>query len=146
MVSYDYKYTVTALGYIQDIIKRMASNSVLLKGWALSLTAIVIALIPKLDAANSTQTYSIVWFTGLSSMVIIAFSMLDAYYLMQERIFRNEYNRKVSEIEDEEVRGSLTIISLKMVNASYKSSYTSISILPYYLIMVAALFLGMAII
>lgn len=23
----DYKYTVTALGYIQDIIKRMASNS-----------------------------------------------------------------------------------------------------------------------
>lgn len=44
---------ISSLGYIQDIIKRMASNSFFIKGWALSISAVIIALIPKLDEIES---------------------------------------------------------------------------------------------
>ncbi|KAB7670872.1 hypothetical protein [Plesiomonas shigelloides] len=120
----------------------MASNSVLLKGWALSLSAIVVALIPKFDATNSTQPFSIAWVTGLSIIIIAVFSVLDAYYLQQERKFRNEYNRKVRSIDNEDVKNALTIMSLKDCDDTFKSSYFSISIVPYYFSMVVSLLLG----
>lgn len=142
MEQIDYKYTVSALGYIQDIIKRMASNSMFIKGWALSLSAIVVALIPKLGSVDAVSLSSKVWVSGLSVAIIIIFSLLDAYYLQQERIFRNEYNRKVNDISDEEVKNSLKIISLREVKTCFCSVYFTKSIIPYYLVMIACLVAG----
>lgn len=142
MEQIDYKYTVSALGYIQDIIKRMASNSMFIKGWALSLSAIVVALIPKLGSVDAVSLHSKVWVSGLSVAIIIIFSFLDAYYLQQERIFRNEYNRKVNDISDEEVKKSLKIISLREVKTCFCSVYFTISIIPYYFVMILCLVAG----
>lgn len=77
------------LEFIQGIITRMANNSFMLKGWAVTLVAGIFALSSK----DSDQLYSII-----SIIPVIAFWGLDSYYLLQERLYRSLYN-KVKDIE-----------------------------------------------
>jgi len=118
---------VTGLGYIQDIIKRMAANTLLIKGWSMSLTGVMIA-ISKKDASNDYMVE--LWLSILIFNVL--FSILDAYYLSKERSFRNEYNRKVESIKDSELRNNLTIKSNNIKNESLLSSYLSVSVIGFY--------------
>ena len=68
---------------IQACITRMASNSFLLKGWAISIIAVILALADKaVDPAL------------LSSLVLIpliSFWYLDAFFLRTERMYRKMY-------------------------------------------------------
>ncbi|MDN4629714.1 MULTISPECIES: hypothetical protein [Erwiniaceae] len=118
---------IAALGYLQEIIKRMAANSLFLKGWSMSLTGVILA-VSKKESGNDylTQLWLLIIFLN------ILFSILDAYYLKQERLFRNEYNNKVSGISDLNVKQNLTIISTENVNANMLNAYISISVLPFY--------------
>lgn len=77
------KIYIEEIKVIQDIIKRMANNSFLLKGWAVTVVVITIAL--KLDVKNNTQPW-------LAIIPLIAFWYLDAYYLQQEKLFRELHN------------------------------------------------------
>ncbi len=72
------------LQMLQATISRMAGNSFLLKGWSVVLLSALFAL------ATGLQTRSLVW---LAYFPLIAFWGLDAYFLRQERLFRNLYNR-----------------------------------------------------
>lgn len=74
---------VKHLEMIQGIISRMAGNSFLLKGWAVTLTAALLALYTR----NINQ--SIMW---LLPAPLIIFWSLDAYYLSQEKCYRDLYN------------------------------------------------------
>lgn len=74
---------VKHLEFIQNVINRMANNSFLLKGWTVTLVAALFAL-----AAQNTNP----WFGVLAFLPTIAFWILDAYYLRQERLFRELYN------------------------------------------------------
>lgn len=80
------------LEMIQGIINRMASNSFALKGWAVTLVAGVFVLSSK----DADKMYFLVAY-----IPIIVFWCLDAYYLLQERLFRSLYGRtrKLSESE-----------------------------------------------
>jgi hypothetical protein len=71
------------LEFIQNIITRMANNSFLLKGWTVTLVAALFAL----AAQNANLD-----FVYLAFFPIVAFWVLDAYYLRQERLFRSLYN------------------------------------------------------
>jgi hypothetical protein len=71
---------IKELTLIQDIIKRMASNSFLVKGWAITL--IVATLLFK-----GSRIQILIAFIPL-----IAFWILDAYYLRQERLYRKLYD------------------------------------------------------
>jgi hypothetical protein len=71
------------LEFIQNVIARMANNSFLLKGWAVTLVAAFFAL-----AAQNTNLNFVV----LGFFPVIAFWILDAYYLRQERLFRLLFN------------------------------------------------------
>jgi hypothetical protein len=68
---------------IQACITRMASNSFLLKGWAVSIIAVILALADKaLDPVL------------LSAVVLIplfSFWYLDAFFLRAERMYRKMY-------------------------------------------------------
>ena len=64
---------------IQDIIKRMAFNSFMIKGWALTL--VVVALLLK-----GTEHH--VW---IAFIPLLVFWFLDAYFLWQERMYRKLY-------------------------------------------------------
>lgn len=65
---------------IQDVIKRMASNSFSVKTW--TITLIVATLLLK-----GTNNHIFIAFIPL-----IAFWFLDSYYLKQERLFREVHN------------------------------------------------------
>src|SRR5689334_17857397 len=82
------------LEFLQLVIIRMAANSFLLKGWTVTLVAALFALAAK----DSNKKYIVVAY-----FPVLVFWLLDAYFLSQERLFRNLYeavrNKKESEID-----------------------------------------------
>lgn len=68
------------LEFIQGIIARLAGNSFFLKGWSVTLVAAIIAL-----AARDSSAY----FVLIAILPALAFWGLDAFYVGQERLFRN---------------------------------------------------------
>ena len=87
------------LELIEDIVSRMASNSFMLKGWAVTLVAGIFALATK----DADKLYFIVAY-----IPIIIFWGLDAYYLRQERLYRSLYDR-VRLINEENIDFSLKL-------------------------------------
>jgi hypothetical protein len=81
---------VKHLEFIQSAINRMAHNSFLLKGWAITLTGGLLALTFK--EINRRYLY-------ISLVVLAMFWLLDSYYLSRERRFIGLYDsvRKRSE-------------------------------------------------
>ena len=77
-------YMLKEIELIQDIIKRMASNSFLLKGWTVTLVVASLLLRgPRYQA----------WIAFIPLMM---FWFLDAYFLWQERMYRELYDWVVS--------------------------------------------------
>lgn len=72
------------LELVQGIISRMANNSFLIKGWSVTVAAALFALAAKDSDAR---------FALLAILPIFAFWYLDAYYLRQERLFRQLYEK-----------------------------------------------------
>ena len=73
------------LEIIQGVINRLGHDSFLLKGWSMTLLAIIVIFIAK----NEIQ-YT--WFVLLLLIPIIGFWFLDGYFVRQERLFREAYN------------------------------------------------------
>lgn len=71
------------LEMIQGIINRMAGNSFMLKGWAVTLVAGIFALASK----DADKMYFLVAY-----IPILVFWGLDGFYLCQERLYRLLYD------------------------------------------------------
>lgn len=71
------------LDYIQNTINRMSHNSFLIKGWTITFISLLFIL------AVKDSNY---WFLILSLLPLICFWGLDAYYLRQEKLFRELYD------------------------------------------------------
>ena len=85
------EYMFKEIDLIQDIIKRMAFNSFMIKGWAITL--VVVALLLK-------GTEYQVW---IAFIPLLVFWFLDAYFLLQERMYRKLYGWVVNNrLETEE--------------------------------------------
>ncbi|EDT75428.1 hypothetical protein [Clostridium butyricum] len=112
------------LEMIQAIIKRMASNSFLLKGWTITLVSAIFAL----SAKDSNQKFFIVTY-----IPIIVFWILDAYYLQQERKYRSLYD-KVRNLTEKEIDFSMKVSNELFVGKSnYFRCLFSISECIFYL-------------
>ena len=74
------EYMLKEIEIIQDIIKRMASNSFIMKGWAITLVVVTLLL--------QGSKYQ-VW---IAFIPLIVFWFLDAYFLWQERMYRKLYD------------------------------------------------------
>lgn len=85
------------LELVQSVINRMGNNSFMLKGWAVTLVAGIFALAGK----DTNKLYFLVAY-----IPTICFWMLDAYYLLQERLYRSLYD-KVRMIKNEDIDFSL---------------------------------------
>jgi len=72
---------------IQGIINRMANNSFLLKGWLVSLIAIIIALTKDSIIADES-----IYFGIILLLLVTAFWYLDAFFLHKERCYRKLYD------------------------------------------------------
>lgn len=85
------------LEMIQGVVNRLSHNSFLLKGWSVVLISALFAL-----AASSNKIY----FIYLAYFPLVAFWVLDAYFLWQERLFRALYDY-VREMNKEDVDFSM---------------------------------------
>lgn len=80
------------MDYIQNTISRMASNSFLLKGWAVTLVSGIFVLASK----DTEKMYFL-----LAYVPAVLFWLLDSYYLLQERLYRALYNKVKDSAEDD---------------------------------------------
>lgn len=81
------------LEMIENVIQRMATNSFQLKGWALTL----VALIGSLAGTGKDKRFIV-----LAFIPIIAFWFLDSYYLQLERKYKALY-KNVAVLEENKV-------------------------------------------
>ena len=79
------------LEFIQNVITRMNSNSFMIKGWCVTLVAALFAL----GAKDSNVNFAIIAY-----IVIPTFWVLDGFFIIREKHFRNLYNQV--RLKDEE--------------------------------------------
>ena len=72
---------------IQGCISRMAQNSFIIKGWAITLVAVALALLP--------ETFDAKLLCGVSVVVTACFWYLDAFYLNMYCYDLNPHNKKM---------------------------------------------------
>ena len=113
------------LEMIQSVITRMASNSFALKGWAVTLVAGLFALSGK----DANQFYYLVTY-----IPIVVFWYLDAYYLCQERMYRNLYE-KVRKLDEDKIDFSMNAAAKEFQTdkTTVSNCFLSKTILGFYL-------------
>jgi hypothetical protein len=73
-------YELEVIGTIQHIINRIATNSFIIKGWAVAVLGILLLL-------NSTRYQALI-----AVFALLVFWYLDAYFLRQKKMYRALYN------------------------------------------------------
>ena len=76
---------VKHLEMIQGVVNRLGHDSFLVKGWSMTLLAAAMIFIARNEISSE---YLILLF----ALPVIAFWILDGYFLWQERLFRHIYN------------------------------------------------------
>ena len=98
------------LKMIESIIERMAKNSFQLKGWTMTLVALVGAL----SATGADKRFII-----LAFIPIIVFWLLDSFYLQLERQYRALY-RETTEKNEKDTNFNLNARLVKYTNDEAK--------------------------
>lgn len=124
------------LEIIQSVISRMANNSFLLKGWAVTLVSALIALGAK-DTDNR--------FILVAYLPVIMFWILDGYFLQQERLFRNLYE-KVRKIDETSIDFSMNTAPFLKETSPWLEVMFSQTLLLYYGVMIGVIFLVMVVV
>jgi hypothetical protein len=76
---------IAHLEFIQQVIKRMSTNSFLIKGWSVALVSAILAV----AATNKDLEPLLVLIAYFPASVLW---ILDGYYLYQERLFKKLYD------------------------------------------------------
>lgn len=79
------------LEFVLGVINRMANNSFLLKGWCITLVAAIFVL----SAKDANCMFMVIAFIS-----IMAFWILDSFYLYQERLYRFLYDEVATKSEN----------------------------------------------
>ena len=113
------------LEMIQGVINRMASNSFMLKGWAVTLVAGIFALAGR----DTDKMYFLVAY-----IPVIVFWGLDSYYLLQERLYRTLYD-KVRQLSENQIDFSMKVSANEHKSAknSFSNCIISVTELWFYL-------------
>jgi hypothetical protein len=114
------------LKLIQGVITRMAGNSFLLKGWTVTLVAGLTAL------AKADSDRRIAWIAcGAAAL----FAVLDAFYLAQERSYRELY---ADAVKSDSTVPAWSLAITKPGPGKVLGALFSWTILPLYLVAAAA--------
>ncbi|MBZ2123583.1 hypothetical protein [Streptococcus gordonii] len=92
---------------IQSTISRMAQNSFIVKGWAVTILIGLFVFLQK----NESKSNLFIYVTP-----ILFFWVLDSYYLWQERLFRKLYNKIIDNLTSES--------DLSMDTSTFKENYS----------------------
>lgn len=117
------------LEFIQAIVNRMSVNSFLLKGWSVTLVAALFVL-----AAKDTRKEYII----IAYFPVLMFWVIDAYFLSQERLFRDLYD-DVRIREADRVDFSMNTAPFRSWRNSWAACFLSFSLLFFYLSMASVM-------
>lgn len=127
------KIKIAHLNMLQGVISRMATGSFTIKGY-------VVALLVALLIAFSRESVD----KGFSIIIYFPFllSLLDIYYLRQERVYREVYNRSAKSKESD-CNFSMGPSKDDLSSISYWGCSTSVAIWPFYglLVLLVTVFL-----
>jgi len=119
---------VKHLEFVQAVIARLANDSFLMKGWALTVAGIILGF-----AAENRS-----WRTAAAALLPVgAFWGLDAYFLRQERLFRRLYDAVRRADPGIEPFSMDTRSFLAAVDSWWRTLW-SMTLLPYYGVVVLA--------
>ena len=124
-------YLFKEIDVVQSIINRMGHNSFLIKGWTITLVVIVLVF-------RNTLEY-----TYLAAIPFVAFWFLDAYYLRQERLYRELYKWLVA--NRLKTNEHLLSMDTSRFDVSFRRVFFSITLLLFY-VFVVSLMLASAVI
>lgn len=99
------------LQMIQDIVKRMANNSFLIKGWSVLLVSAILAVAIKDDQLK---------FLSVAFFPALILWGLDGYFLRQERLFRALYNQ-VATTKENEIDFSMNVMAVTDIDEKVPS-------------------------
>ncbi len=116
------KNKISHLEFVQKVINRLANNSFLIKGWCVTLVAALATL-----SSGSKDQYLIIAY-----LPVIIFCFLDTYYLWQERLFR-EYYEKIRTKKESDIDFSMIITKEILDQTDYFETFFSKAIIPLYL-------------
>lgn len=111
-------YLFKEIDIVQSIINRMGYNSFLIKGWTITLVVIVLVFRNTLE-----QTY-------LASIPLVAFWFLDAYYLRQERLYRDLYKWLVA--NRLKTKEHLLSMDTSRFDVSFRRVFFSLTLMLFY--------------
>lgn len=127
------KSKLAHLQMLQAIVTRMSTNSFFLKGWTVTLVAALFAL-----AAVKTNPY----FVYLAYFPLLAFWILDGFFLWQERLFRARYDQ-VRKTAEEDVDFSMDTSSVRLEVGSWREACVSKTLLIFYGAILGSIFVVM---
>lgn len=111
------------LKLIEGIIERMASNSLRLKEWFITITSALVGI---------CLTKSKPQLLLVAGVALLAFWVLDAYYLQQERNFRSLYEAIVGDEEQKIPTFSLNVGILQIKQSYFKVLFLSWATIGFY--------------
>ncbi|PDW12497.1 hypothetical protein BB390_06650 [Helicobacter pylori] len=119
------KILIEELKILQGVINRMAQNSLECKKWTLALAVGVLSL--KIEAISNSYGLC---FLGV---LLLCFWFLDAYYLMQERSFREQYQWLIkNRLKTDERLFEVFPIHQTCQSTQFLSAMRSFSLFPYW--------------
>lgn len=113
------------LEFIQGVVNRLATASFRMKGWAVVLVSALLFFLARggqLEAA---------W---IGLLPIVVFWVLDGYFLWQERLFRDLYDR-VRILDEADVDFSMDISKSKQSKPGWPSAVFSLTLTPFYFVL-----------
>ena len=119
------------LQLVQGIVNRLATNSFLLKGWAVVLVSALFAL-----AAGSNK----VAFTYIAYFPAVALWILDGYFLWQERLYRALFDH-VRGLEGTAIDFSMDTTIVKQGISPWRSVVFSMTLIMFHGTIVASIFI-----
>lgn len=123
------------LEFIQGTINRLSTNSFLLKGWSVVLVASLFALAAPKSALP---------FVFLAYIPAIIFWGLDGYFLWQERVYRELYNR-VRKLDVEKIDFSMDTRDVSNDVEGWLEAVFSKTLIPFHGVLIGAIIVVMLI-
>ena len=119
---------VKHLEFIQGVVNRLGRNASLLKGWSMTVLVAGSLLMVRLRPDKPLLALTLL-------LPVIGFWLLDAYFLWQERLFREEYNRVRDQEETDFAMNPMQ--HRHKPKRSWFSTFFSVTLVLFYLMEIA---------
>lgn len=134
---------IAHLGFIETAIERMANNSAAIKGWSMGIAAALLGI--GIISGENINPYRWILFL-CACLITVVMWWLDAFYLYQEKLYRDLYSIVRNIEDDDSVDFSMdarykTIKEKKEKVVCYFSVLKNRTILPFYLAQIIVYFL-----